>query len=61
MSILQEYEEIKKGLRDGEFDAIERYLSIHPELYLSDIYYKEHVYKQFDAWWTEEKTRKVVK
>ena len=52
MSILQEYEKIRKSLRPGEFEAIERYLDLHPELFLSDIYYKREEYEKFDAWWT---------
>lgn len=54
MSILQEYEKIRKSLRPGEFEAIERYLDLHPELFLSDIYYKQEQYKKFDEWWTAE-------
>lgn len=54
MSILQEYEKIRKSLRPGEFEAIERYLSLHPELFLSDIYYNQEHYKKFAAWWTSE-------
>jgi hypothetical protein len=57
MSILQEYEKIRGRLRVGEFEAIERYLALHPKLFLSDIYYNELQYKKFDSWWkTETKT-----
>lgn len=54
MSILQEYEQIRKSLRPGEFEAIVRYLDLHPELFLSDIYYKQDEYEKFDAWWQVE-------
>lgn len=54
MSILQEYEQIKSRLRKGEFNGMERYLAIHSELLLSDLYYKEEEYKKFDAWWQKE-------
>lgn len=54
MSILQEYEKIKSYLRKGEFEAIERYLALHPELFLSDIYYNLEEYKKFDEWWIAE-------
>lgn len=54
MSILQEYEKIRKSLRPGEFEAIERYLDFHPELFLSDVYYNQEEHKKFDEWWTVE-------
>lgn len=57
MSLLQEYEKIRKSLRSGEFEAIERYLDLHPELFLSDIYYNQEQYEKFDAWWEAEQNR----
>ena len=57
MSILQEYEKIRGSLRVGEFEAIERYLALHPELFLSDIYYNQEEYKKFDEWWTAGDTK----
>jgi hypothetical protein len=54
MSILQEYEKIKSYLREGEFEAIERYLALHPDLLLSDIYYNLEEHRKFDAWWQAE-------
>lgn len=59
MSILQEYEQIRKSLRLGEFEAIVRYLDLHPELFLSDIYYKQDEYKKFDVWWQAEQELKL--
>lgn len=41
MSILQEYEQIKKELGTGINKGIELYLSENSNLFLSDIYYKE--------------------
>ena len=38
MSILQEYEQIKKELGTGINKGIELYLSENPNLFLSDIY-----------------------
>lgn len=55
MSIMQEYEQIRKSLRAGEFEAIERYLELHPALFLSDIYYNQNEYQKFDSWWSQEK------
>lgn len=48
MSILQEYEQIKKELGTGINKGIELYLSENPNLFLSDIYYKEKEYKKYD-------------
>ena len=50
LSILQEYEEIRKGLGNGINKGIELYLSQNPNLLLSDIYYKEKEYKKFEKW-----------
>jgi hypothetical protein len=51
MSIMQDYEKIRARLEPGEFEAIERYLEAHPDLYLHDIYYNQDNYKKFRAWW----------
>lgn len=59
MSILQEYESIRRRLKPGEFDAIERYLEKNSDLFLSDIYYKEEEYKKFFIWWQNESEQKV--
>ena len=59
MSILQEYESIRKRLKPGEFDAIERYLEKNSNLLLSDIYYKEEEYNKFFIWWQNESEQKT--
>lgn len=51
MSILQEYKEIRRLLGEEVFAAIEKYLEEHPELFLSDIYYKQEEFKKFEAWY----------
>lgn len=61
MSILQEYESIRKRLKPGEYEAIERYLDTNPDLFLSDIYYKEEEYKKFFDWWKNEEKQTVEK
>ena len=53
MSILQEYEEIKKQLGNGINKGIELYLSYNQDLLLSDIYYKEKEYKKFEKWFKD--------
>ena len=48
MSILQEYEQIRKELGNGINNGIELYLSKNPNLLLSDIYYKESCVQLYD-------------
>lgn len=52
MSILQEYEQIRKDIGETTYDAIEKYLELRPELLLSDIYYKKEEWDQFNKWYT---------
>jgi hypothetical protein len=54
MSILQDYERIRRDLLPGEFKTMERYLEAHG-VYLSDIYYDQEAYKDFRSWWKTEK------
>lgn len=50
MSILQEYEQIKKRIGKEKFSHIEAFLEKHPHYFLSDVYYKESVWKEFEDW-----------
>lgn len=50
MSILQEYERIRKELGEETFSCMEEFLAIHPEYLLSDLYYRESVYEKFKEW-----------
>lgn len=50
MSILQEYEQIRKDLGEEKFHDIERYLEFHPEKLLSDLYYNSDEWKAFEEW-----------
>ena len=61
MSILQELEQIRKSLRPGEFEAMEQWLELNPQYYLSDIYYRQDINKLFHDWWDKIKEEKVVK
>lgn len=53
MSILQEYEDIRKSIGEDKYNAIEEYLNLHKDLYLSDIYYKQEEYEKFEKWYKE--------
>lgn len=51
MSILQEYERIRREIGEKKYDSIEKYLETHSELLLSDILYKPEYYINFDKWY----------
>ena len=53
MSILQEYAQIRKEIGEKKYKAIEEYLSLNPELFLSDIYYNEAGWNKFDEWYNK--------
>ena len=53
MSIVQEYESIRKEIGEEKYQAIENYLEIHQELFLSDIYYKEAEWLKFEEWYNK--------
>lgn len=47
MSILQEYEHIRRNIIGEEnYKYIEEFLDNHPEYYLSDVYYRPEVFDQ---------------
>ena len=50
MSILQEYDEIRKFIGEEEYSLIQEYLSLHPEVSLADIYYNEEPHNKFQQW-----------
>ena len=50
MSILYEYEQIKKRIGKEKFAHIEVFLKEHSQYLLSDVYYKENVWKEFEKW-----------
>lgn len=50
MSILQEYAEIRREIGEEKYWHIEAFLEKHPNYFLSDVYYKEHVWKEFEVW-----------
>ena len=59
MSILQEYEEIRKDMGATRYDATGDYLNevnknLDSELFLSDVLYKEKEYKKFESWFNKQ-------
>ena len=61
MSILQEYEMIRKEMGEKKFDSIEIYLHSHDDLLLSDILYKPEHYIDFDKWYNDKILNRKVK
>lgn len=54
MSILQEYEDIRKSIGEDKYNAIEKYLNIHKDVLLSDIYYTPEGWDKFEDWYKKE-------
>ena len=50
MSILQEYESIRKRIGEEKYHQIERFLEAHPHYYLSDVYYRKIVWDEMEEW-----------
>lgn len=50
MSILQEYEQIRKQIGEEKYSHIEKFLETHPHYFLSDVYYKKSVWEEFEEW-----------
>lgn len=51
MSILQEYEQIRKEMGEDQWSLIEAYLAeVRPDLRLDEVLYKEEKYNDFAAW-----------
>ena len=51
MSIMQEYEQIRREMGEKKYDSIEKYIDNHPDVLLSDILYKPEHYINFDKWY----------
>ena len=51
MSIMQEYEQIRREMGEKKYDSIEKYIDTHPDVLLSDILYKPEHYINFDKWY----------
>lgn len=58
MSILQEYEEYRQKLGEEEWNKIDQFLEEHGQYDLSDVLYKERVWKVYEDWKNGKFTRK---
>lgn len=59
MSILTEYEEIRKELSPKEINDINNFLESHPKYLLSDVYYNRDVYIKFETWQAKQDLSKI--
>lgn len=50
MSILQEYEAIRKRIGEEKYQQIVKFLDNHTHYVLSDIYYKKAVWDEMENW-----------
>lgn len=50
MSMLQELEQIRKEIGKETYNAIQDFLGCNPQYLITDVYYKESVWKEFEIW-----------
>lgn len=50
MSILYEYEEIKRKIGEEKFNQIQKFLNHHGHYCLADVYYKKDVWEEMEKW-----------
>lgn len=50
MSVLQEYEMIRRSIGEKKYADIQEFLKNNQQYLLSDVYYKEHVWKEMEEW-----------
>lgn len=50
MSILQEYEQIRRQIGEEKYSHIEEFLENHPHYLLSDVYYRKSVWDEMENW-----------
>lgn len=60
MSILQEYEMIRKSLSDQQNQDIDTYLDEHPDILLSDILYDRKQWELFEKWEKEKHREEIL-
>lgn len=50
MSILQDLEQIRNGMDEKTQSDLDTYLSLHPDILLSDVYYSQEEWEKFAEW-----------
>lgn len=60
ISILSEYEAIRKRIGEEKYYQIENFLKNHPHYYLSDVYYRESVWNEMEEWTKNNQEENIV-
>ena len=55
MSILSDYQEIRKNIGEEKYKQITLFLENNPQYVLSDVYYSEEVWNKMEKWIKENK------
>lgn len=50
MSMLQELEQIRREIGEETYNAINEFLDWHEHYLITDVYYKENVWEEFNLW-----------
>lgn len=50
MSIMSEYEDFRKELGEREFRLLEKFLEENEQYLLSDLYYSQAAYSEYEKW-----------
>ena len=58
MSVLSEYEAIRKRIGEEKYHQIEMFLENHSHYYLSDVYYRKSVWDEMEEWVENNKEEK---
>lgn len=61
MSILQEYEQIRKRIGEARYRSITRFLEENKQYCLGDVYYRESVWKEFEQWEKSEEQKRSAR
>ena len=60
MSILQDYEKIKKDIGEYKWNCIDFYLQLYPNLTLDKIIYNEKNWNKYNDWFTKYRMKSIV-
>lgn len=60
MSILQDYEKIKKEIGESKFNCIDFYVQLYPNLTLDKIIYNEKNWNKYNNWFTKYRMKSIM-
>jgi hypothetical protein len=53
MSILSDFEEVRKRIGDEKYNAIDDYLKLNPDLFLDNVLYRQSEWEKFEEWYNK--------